>query len=257
MHRDEYNRDNDLKKSKHGRPDFNEVFAKELGKHPNDWLDTMVPHRLINYGISEERIKAAAHQADALTSMLALQETNLESLYLQWEKTALLLYGIRDQTRYAYITEQTKEALVARYGVTSWRIRDFLQHAYLAVKRIDFRKARLGIAQMIVESLTTKEAQQQWGDNDKAEFAESLLALGKQEEALSYAEQAWACSLADPDSPRAYRCALLAGDTAMRTGDFPKAAHYYQIVIQYLNKRPRANALLISNLRAKLGEVRA
>jgi hypothetical protein len=43
----------------------------------------------------------------------------------------------------------------------------------------------------------------------------------------------------------------------MRTGDFQKAAHYYQIVVSYLNKRPRANALLIGNLRAKLGEVRA
>jgi hypothetical protein len=257
MHRDEYNRDELRNESKTGRPDFNAIFAKELGKHPNDWLDTMVPHRLINYGISEERIKAAAHQADALNSMLALQEINLEALYLQWEKTALLLYGIRDQTRYAHITEQTKDALVARHGATSWRIRDFLQHAYLAVKRTDFRKARLGIAQMIVESLTTKEAHQQWGDNDKAEFAESLLTLGKQEEALNYAEQAWACSLADADSPRAYRCALLAGDTAMRTGDFPKAAHYYQLVLQYLKLRPRANALQITNLKAKLGEVRA
>jgi hypothetical protein len=81
--------------------------------------------------------------------------------------------------------------------------------------------------------------------------------VGKQPEALNCVEQAWAHSLADPASPRAYRCALLAGEIAMRTGDFPKAAHYYQIVVTYLNKRPRANALLIGNLKAKLGEVRA
>jgi hypothetical protein len=81
--------------------------------------------------------------------------------------------------------------------------------------------------------------------------------VGKQPEALSCVEQAWTDSLADPASPRAYRCALLAGDIAMRTGDFQKAAHYFQIVVSYLNKRPRASRLLIDNLKAKLGEVRA
>jgi len=42
----------------------------------------------------------------------------------------------------------------------------------------------------------------------------------------------------------------------MRTGDFPKAAHYFQLVLQELMKRPRANAPAIANLKAKLGEVR-
>ena len=64
-------------------------------------------------------------------------------------------------------------------------------------------------------------------------------------------------ALADADSPRAYRCATLAGDIAMRTGDFPKAAIYFQVVLQELGKRPRANAPAIANLKAKLGEVRA
>ena len=257
MHRDEYNRDNDIRKSGPTGPDFNEVFAKELGKQPNDWMDGMKPSPLINYTVSEDLLKAAALEADRLTTMLNRPEISPEALYVQWEKTALLHHTFRHQCRYVSLTEQTKDALVARHGATSWRIREFLRLAYQAVKKINFREAHLEIAQMVVASLATKEAMQQWGDNDKAEVAECLLALGKQEEALSCVEQAWAHSLADPDSPRAYRCALLAGEIAMRTGDFPKAAHYYQLVLQYLKQRPRANRLLIDNLKAKLGEVRA
>ena len=256
MHRDEYNRDEIRNESKTGRPDFNEVFAKELGKQPNDWMDGMKPHRLINYTVSEDLLKAAALEADRLIAMLNRPEISPEAIYVQWEKTALLHHTFRHQCRYVSLTEQTKDALVARHGATSWRIREFLRLAYQAVKKINFREAHLEIAQMVVASLATKEAMQQWGDNDKAEVAECLLALGKQEEALSCVEQAWAHALADPASPRAYRCALLAGDIAMRTGDFPKAAHYYQLVLQYLKLRPRANRLLIDNLKAKLGEVR-
>jgi hypothetical protein len=48
----------------------------------------------------------------------------------------------------------------------------------------------------------------------------------------------------------------LAGDIAMRTGAFPKAAHYFELVLQELGKRPRANTQAIANLKAKLGEVR-
>jgi len=257
MHRDENNRDELPNGSKPNSTDFNEVFAKELGKHPNDWLETMMPSPLINYTVSEDRLKAAASEAERLIAMLARPEIPPEALYVQWEKTALLHHALRHQFRYASLTEQTKEALVARYGATSWRIRDFLRLAYQAAKKINFREAHLDIAQMIVASLTTKEAHQQWGDIDKAEVAECLLAVGKQPEALKCVEQAWGHSLADPDSPRAYRCALLAGEIALRTGDFPKAAHYLQIVVTYLNKRPRANRLLIDNLKAKLGEVRA
>jgi hypothetical protein len=257
MHRDEYNRDELRNESKTGRPDFNAIFAKELGKQPNDWMDGMKPHRLINYTVSEDLLKAAALEADRLIAVLNRPEISPEAIYVQWEKTALLHHTFRHQSRYVSLTEQTKDALVARYGATSWRIRDFLRLAYQAVKKINFREAHLEIAQMIVDSLTTKEAHQQWGDIDKAEVAECLLALSKQEQALSYVEQAWAHSLADPDSPRAYRCALLAGDIAMRTGDFPKAAHYFHIILQYLKQRPRANRILIDNLKAKFGEVRA
>ena len=257
MHRDENNRDESPNKSKPSSPDFNKVFAKELGKQPNDWLETMMPSPLINYTVSEDRLQAAALEAERLIAMLARPEIPPEALYVQWEKTALLHHALRHQFRYASLTEQTKDALVARYGATSWRIRDFLRLAYQAAKKINFREAHLDIAQMIVASLATKEAHQQWGDIDKAEVAECLLAVGKQPEALKCVEQAWGHSLADPDSPRAYRCALLAGDIAMRTGDFPKAAHYFQIILQYLKQRPRANRLLIDNLKAKLGEVRA
>jgi hypothetical protein len=257
MHRDENNRDEFPNGSNPSNTDFNEVFSKELGKQPNDWLETMMPSPLINYTVSEDRLKAAASEAERLIAMLTRPEIPPEALYVQWEKTALLHHALRHQFRYASLTEQTKDALVARYGATSWRIRDFLRLAYQAAKKINFRQAHLDIAQMIVASLATKEAHQQWGDIDKAEVAECLLALGKQEQALSCVEQAWAYSLADPDSPRAYRCALLAGEIAMRTGDFPKAAYYFQIVLKYLKQRPRANALLIGNLRAKLGEVRA
>jgi tetratricopeptide (TPR) repeat protein len=257
MHRDENNQDELPNESKPGRPDFNKVFAKELGKQPNDWMDGMKPHRLINYTVSEDLLKAAALEADRLIAMLNQPEISPDAIYVQWEKTALLHHTFRHQSRYVSLTEQTKDALVSRHGATSWRIREFLRLAYQAVKKINFREAHLKIALMIVDSLTTKEAHQQWGDIDKAELARCLLAVGKQPEALSCVEQAWAYSLADPDSPRAYRCALHAGEIAMRTGDFPKAAHYYQIVVSYLNKRPRANALLIGNLKAKLGEVRA
>jgi tetratricopeptide (TPR) repeat protein len=257
MHRDEYNRDELPNESKTGRPDFNAIFAKELGKQPYDWMDGMKPSPLINYTVSEDLLKAAALEADRLTKMLNRPEISPEALYIQWEKTALLHHALRHQSHYVSLTEQTKDALVARLGATSWRIRDFLRFAYQDAKKTKFREAHLKIALMIVDSLTTKEAHQQWGDIDKAELAKCLLAVGKQPEALSCVEQAWAYSLADPASPRAYRCALLAGEIAMRTGDFPKAAHYYQIVVSYLNKRPRANALLIGNLRAKLGEVRA
>jgi tetratricopeptide (TPR) repeat protein len=257
MHRDENNRDEFPNGSKPSSPDFNEVFAKELGKQPNDWMHGMKPSPLINYTVSEDLLKAAALEAERLTAMLARPEIPPEALYLQWEKTALLHHTFRHQCRYASLTEQTKDALVARYGATSWRIRDFLRLAYQAAKKINFRQAHLKIALMIVDSLTTQEAHQQWGDIDKAELARCLIAVGKQEEALICVEQAWAHSLADPASPRAYRCALLAGDIALRTGDFPKAAHYFQIVVSYLNKRPRANRLLIDNLKAKLGEVRA
>jgi tetratricopeptide (TPR) repeat protein len=256
MHRDEYNRDEFPNESKPDRPDFNKVFAKELGKQPNDWMDGMKPHRLINYTVSEDLLKAAALEADRLTTMLNRPEISPESLYIQWEKTALLHHALRHQSHYVSLTEQTKDALVARLGATSWRIRDFLRFAYQDAKKINFREAHLKIAHMIVDSLTTKEAHQQWGDIDKAELARCLLAVGKQPEALSCVEQAWACALADEDSPKAYRCAMLAGDIAMRTGDFPKAAIYFQYVLQELTKRPRANAQAITNLKAKLGEVR-
>ena len=257
MHRDEYNRDELPNESKPNRPDFNAIFAKELGKQPNDWMDGMKPSPLINYTVSEDLLKAAALEAERLTTMLNRPEISPEGLYVQWEKTALLHHALRHQSHYVSLTEQTKDALVARLGATSWRIRDFLRFAYQDAKKINFREAHLKIAHMIVDSLTTKEAHQQWGDIDKAELARCLVAVGKQPEALICVEQAWAHSLADPASPRAYRCALLAGDIALRTGDFPKAAHYLQIVVLYLNKRPRANRLLIDNLKAKLGEVRA
>jgi hypothetical protein len=257
MHRDENNRDEFPNESKPDRPDFNKVFAKELGKQPNDWMDGMKPHRLINYTVSEDLLKAAALEAERLIAMLNRPEISPEAIYVQWEKTALLHHTFRHQCRYASLTEQTKDALVARLGATSWRIRDFLRFAYQDAKKTNFREAHLKVAHMIVNSLTTKEAHQQWGDIDKAELARCLLAVGKQPEALSCVEQAWAYVLADRDSPRAYRCALLAGDIAMRTGDFAKAAYYFQIVLSYLKQRPRANALLIGNLKAKLGEVRA
>ena len=257
MHRDEYNRDELPNKSKPNRPDFNAIFAKELGKQPYDWMDGMKPSPLINYTVSEDLLKAAALEANRLTTMLNRPEISPEALYIQWEKTVVLHHALRHQSHYVSLTKQTKDALVARLGATSWRIRDFLRFAYQDAKKTKFREAHLNIALMIVDSLTTKEAHQQWGDIDKAELAKCLLAVGKQPEALNCVEQAWAHSLADPASPRAYRCALLAGEIAMRTGDFSKAAHYYQIVVSYLNKRPRANALLIGNLRAKLGEVRA
>jgi len=257
MHRDENHRDEKPQDPSPAGTDFNKVFAKELGKQPDDWLEGMKECRLVNYGIKEEQLKAMAHELDTLLALLDIPEIGCEALYAQWEKTAQLLHATRHESRYTRIAEQMSEVLIARYGATSWRIRNFLQSATRAVKKTDFREARLEIAEMVVASLTTKDALQQWGDNDKAEVAECLLALGRQDEALSYVEQAWAYALADPDSPQAYRCAVLAGDIAMRTGDFPKAAHYYQIVLQYLKQRPRANRLLIDNLKAKLGEVRA
>jgi tetratricopeptide (TPR) repeat protein len=256
MHRDENNRDEKPHDPSPAGTDFNAVFAQELGKQPNDWLHGMKPSPLINYTVNEDRLKAAASEADKLIAMLARPEIPPEALYVQWEKTALLHHALRHQCRYASLTGQTKDALVARYGATSWRIRDFLRLAYQAAKKINFRQAHLEIAEMIVASLTTRDALHQWGDTDKAEVAECLLALGKQEEALSCVELAWAQALADADSPQAYRCATLAGDIAMRTGDFPKAAIYFQVVLQELTKRPRANAQAITNLKAKLGEVR-
>jgi tetratricopeptide (TPR) repeat protein len=256
MHRDENNRDENPHEPSPAGTDFNTVFAKELGKHPDDWLEGMKECRLVNYGISDERIKAAAFATDTLIAMLDIPEITWEVLLAQWEKTAQLLHATRHQSRYFRIIEQTSEVLIARYGPTSWRIRDFLQYAYRAAKKTDFREARLDIAEMVVASLTTKDAQHQWGDTDKAEHAVCLLALGRQDEALNYVKQAWSYALADEDSPKAYRCAMLAGDIAMRTGDFPKAAHYFQIILQELTKRPRANALAIANLKAKLGEVR-
>ena len=256
MHRDDNHRDEKPHNPSPGGTDFNTVFANELGKHPDDWLEGMKPHRLVNYGVSQERLMAMAHELDTLIALLDIPEIGYEALQTQWEKTAQLLHATRHQDRYTRITEQMSEVLIARYGATSWRIRDFLQYAYRAVKKTDFRQARLEIAEMIVASLTTRDALHQWGDADKAEHAECLLALGRQEEALIFMEQAWAQALADEDSPRAYRCATLAGDIAMRTGDFPKAAIYFQVVLQELGKRPRANAQAITNLKAKLGEVR-
>ena len=256
MHQDKNNRDEKPNNPSPSGTDFNAVFAKELGKQPNDWMDGMSPQRLINYTVSEDRLKAAAFEADNLTAMANRPESSPEALYVQWEKAALNHHSYRHQSCYTRLTAQTRDALITRLGANSWRIRDFLQFAYQDVKKTDFRKARLEIAQMIVASLTTKEAVQQWGDNDKAEYAKCLLALGRQEEALSYVEQAWADALADPDSPQAYRCAILAADIAMRTGDFPKAAHYYRIILNYLKLRPYTNALPIANLTAKLGEVR-
>ena len=257
MHQDKNNRDEKPNNPSPSGTDFNAIFAKELGKQPKDWMDGMSPQRLINYTVSEDRLEAAAFEADNLTAMVNRPASSPEALYVQWEKAALLHYSLRYQCRYTSLTEQTRDALIARLGADSWRIRDFLQFAYRDVRKTNFRKARLEIAQMIVASLTTKEAIQQWGDNDKAEYAKCLLALGKQDDALRYVEQAWVDALADPDSPRAYRCAMLAADIAMRTGDFPKAAHYYQIILNYLKLRPDTNALPIANLTAKLGEVRA
>ena len=256
MHRDKNNRDGKPHEPSPAGTDFNRVFANELGKQPDDWLVGMKQFRLVNYGISDERIEAMAHELDTLIAMLDIPEVSFEVLHNQWEKTAQLLHATRHQSRYTRIAEQMKETLIARCGATSWRVRDFLQHAYRAAQKTDFREARLEIAEMIVASLTTKEAHQQWGDTDKAEHAECLLALGQQDEALRSTEQAWAHALADEDSPRAYRCAMLAGDIAMRTGDFPKAANYFQVVLQNLERKPRANAQAIANLKAKLGEVR-
>ena len=257
MHRDENHRDEKPHDPSPAGTDFNTVFANELGKQPDDWLEGMKPYRLVNYSVNQERLMAMAHELDTLLALLDIPEIGYEALYAQWEKTAQLLHATRQESRYTRIAEQMSEVLIARYGPTSWRIRDFLQYATRAAKKTDFREARLEIAEMVVASLTTKDAQQQWADNDKAEQAECLLALGKQEEALSCVEQAWAQALADADSPRAYRCATLAGDIAMRTGDFPKAAIYFQVVLQELTKKPRANAQAIANLKAKLGEVRA
>ena len=256
MHRDENQRDEKPHNPYPASTDFNAVFAQELGKQPNDWLEGMKQHRLVNYGVSQERLQAMAHELDTLLALLDIPEIGCEALYAQWEKTAQLLHATRQESRYTRIAEQMSEVLIARYGPTSWRIRDFLQNAYRAAKKTDFREARLEIAEMLVASLTTKDAQQQWGDTDKAEHAECLLALGRQDEALISMEQAWAQALADEGSPRAYRCAMLAGDIAMRTGDFPNAANYFQVVLQELGKRPRANAQAITNLKAKLGEVR-
>ena len=256
MHRDKNNRDGKPHEPSPAGTDFNTVFANELGKQPDDWLVGMKQFRLVNYGISDERIEAMAHELDTLIAMLDIPEVSFEVLHNQWEKTAQLLHATRHQSRYTRIAEQMKETLIARCGATSWRVRDFLQHAYRAAQKTDFREARLEIAEMIVASLTTKEAHQQWGDTDKAEHAECLLALGQQDEALRSTEQAWAHALADEDSPRAYRCAMLAGDIAMRTGNFPKAANYFQVILQNLERRPRANAQAIANLKAKLGEVR-
>ena len=256
MHRDENNRDEKPHDPSPAGTDFNTVFAQELGKQPDDWLEGMKECRLVNYGIKQEQLKAMAHELDTLLALLDIPEIGCEVLYAQWEKTAQLLHATRHESRYTRIAEHMSEVLIARYGATSWRIRDFLQHATRAVKKTDFREARLEIAEMVVASLTTKDALQQWGDNDKAEVAECLLALGRQDEALNCVEQAWTYALADEDAPRAYRCATLAGDIAMRTGDFPKAAHYFQLVLQELTKRPRANSQAIANLKAKLGEVR-
>jgi hypothetical protein len=50
----------------------------------------MRQHRLINYTVSEDRLKAAALKADNLTAMLNRPESSPESLYVQWEKAALL-----------------------------------------------------------------------------------------------------------------------------------------------------------------------
>ena len=257
MHRDENQRDETPHDSQPIGTDFNKVFGKELGKQPDDWKDGMKVSPLVNYGVSQERLMAMAHELDTLLALLDIPEISLEVLLAQWEKTDQLLYATRHQSRYARITEQMAEALAARYGATSWRIRDFLRHAYLTVKKTNFLEARLEIAEMVVASLTTKDALQQWGDHDKAEVAECLLVLGRQGEALSCLEQAWACALADEDSPKAYRCATLAGDIAMRTGAFARAAHYFELVLQHLKQRPRANAVAIANLKAKLGEVRA
>ncbi len=256
MHRDENNRDEKPHDPSPAGTDFNRVFAKELGKQPKDWMDGMKECRLVNPVIKQEQLEAMAHELDTLIAMLDIPEIGFEVLHDQWEKTVQLLHATRHHSRYTRIAEQMKETLIARCGATSWRVRDFLQHAYRAAQKTDFREALLEIAEMIVASLTTKEAHQQWGDNDKAEYAECLLALGQQAEALRYTEQAWAHALADEDSPRAYRCAMLAGDIAMRTGDFPKAANYFQVILQNLEKRPRTNAHAIENLKAKLGEVR-
>ena len=256
MHRDENNRDEKPHDSTPVGTDFNTVFAKELGKQPDDWLAGVKECRLVNHGINQKQSQAAARENDILIFMLEIPEISFEVLHAQWEKTAQLLHAIRQQDRYTRIAEQMKEMLIARCGATSWRIRDFLQHAYRAAKKTDFREARLEIAEMIVASLTTKDALHQWGDTDKAEHIECLLALGDQDEALRYAEHAWDNALADEDSPRAYRCAMLAGDIAMRTGDFKKAANYFQPILQNLQKKPRANAEAIKNLQAKLGESR-
>ncbi len=70
MHRDENNRDEFPNGPKPSSPDFNEIFAKELGKQPNDWMDGMKPHRLINYTVSEDLLKAAALEADRLVAIL-------------------------------------------------------------------------------------------------------------------------------------------------------------------------------------------
>jgi tetratricopeptide (TPR) repeat protein len=256
MHRDENHRDEKPHEPSPAGTDFNTVFAKELGKQPDDWLDGMKECRLVNYGIKQEQIMAMAQELDTLLALIDIPEISCEALYAQWEKTAQLLHATRHESRYTRIAEQMSEVLIARYGATSWRIRDFLQYAYRAAKKTDFREARLEIAEMVVASLTTKDALQQWGDHDKAEVAECLLALGRQDEALNYVEQAWSYALADEDSPKAYRCVMLAGDIAMRTGDFPKAANYFELVLQELTKRPRANSQAIANLKAKLGEVR-
>ena len=256
MHRDENPRDETPHEPHPAGTDFNQVFAQELGKQPDDWMDGMKVRPLINYGVSHERLQAMAHELDTFLTLIEIPEIGYEALHTQWEKTAQLLYATRHQSRYSRIAEQMAEVLATRYGATSWRIRDFLRYAYLAAKKTNFLEARLEIAEMVVACLTTKDALQQWGDHDQAEVAECLLALGRQDEALSYVEQAWAYALADPDSPQAYRCAMLAGDIAMRTGAFAKAANYFQIVLQELMKRPRANAPAIANLKAKLGEVR-
>jgi hypothetical protein len=73
----------------------------------------------------------------------------------------------------------------------------------------------------------------------RSRAAKCLLALGRQDEALRYVEQAWdGTALPDPKiSPRPIDVPCSPGDIAMRTGDFPKAAHHYQIVPQILKSR--------------------
>ena len=256
MNRDANNEEGKPDEPHPAETDFNLVFAQELGKHPEDWLKGMKQIKLINHTGLRERCLAAAPEIERLASMLDTPETVLAALCVQWDKTARLVLNLRRESRYIGFAQQMTQAIITRFGPESWRIRRFLLRAYAIIPENQLLEARLAISALIVANLKTANDRQQWGDIDKARQTECLLALGRQEEALKCAEQAWADALTDKDSPRAYRCATLAGDIAMRLADFPRAADYFQHLLKRLQTKSQTDIEAIADLKAKLGEVR-